>query len=343
VNVDKGTAETEHLQAGSYTIGRIPVKVTADSAQLLGPLHGILRPWAAGEAENPFHLHVRYGSEPSSWRGESLRLFWGGMLRSGVQGEYYAAAGRRIVHLPERAWGRLDFEQRVVEIVCGPGQEGCAYDGCLIPLLCELLAYQGHYVIHAASLAFERQGESGGILLAGVSGAGKTTAALALAHAGMMLLSDDTSFVESPGPNGSKVGLWGLQLPCKVHDNTRRLLPWLDMCPATAARTGQETRMDVTAAVGDSTGIVADSRLVLLLGPRSGSRHVLERLDRAQAMMQLTSENIRAYEHRANGTAGNAFRALGQLVAQCDVYRLSVGVSLADLAEQILSLPGRCA
>jgi len=98
--------------------------------------------------------------------------------------------------------------------------------------------------------------------------------------------------------------------------------------------------MDVATAIGDSTGIVADPRLVLLLGPRSGGRHTLERLDKTKAMMRLTSENIRAYEHRADGTAGNAFRALGQLIAQCDVYRLSVGEPLAGLAEQILSLPG---
>jgi len=226
-----------------------------------------------------------------------------------------------------------------MDIVCEPGQEVSSYDGCLIPLLCELLAYHGHFVIHAASLAFERQGSMAGILLAGVSGAGKTTAALALARAGMKLLSDDTSFIESDGASGARVGLWGLQLPCKVLDNTRRLLPWLDACPV-PARTQGEIRMDVTTVIGDSTGIVADPRLVLLLGPRSGGRHTLERLDKTDAMVRLTRENIRAYEHRADGTAGNAFRALGQLIAQCDVYRLSVGEPLAGLAEQILSLPG---
>jgi len=341
MRVNKGAAETGCSRVNCFTIGRIPVKVTSDPVQLLGPVKDVLRPCPQGDGESPFHLHMRYGSEPSGWRNESLRLFWGGMLRGGIPSEYYAAPGQRIMRLPERAWGRLDFEQRVMEIVCGPGQEGCAYEGCLLPLLCELLAYHGHFVIHAASLAFERQGEMVGVLLAGVSGAGKTTAALALAHAGMALLSDDMSLIESSGPSGSGVGLWGLQLPCKVHDNTRRLLPWLDTCPATPARTQGETRLDVTAAIGESTGIVADPRLVLLLGPRSGGRHMLERLDKTQAMMQLTSENIRVYEHRADGTPGNAFRALGQLVAQCDVYRLRVGESLSGLAEQIRNLPGR--
>lgn len=340
MSVSKGPAEIVCPHADCFTIGRIPISVTPDSVQFLGPMQGVLCPCANRSEENPFHLHVRYGSEPAGWKDGSLRLFWGGVLRSGIASEYYAAAGRRIVHLPGRAWGRLDFEQRVMEIVCGPGQEGCAYDGCLVPLLCELLAYHGHFVIHAASLAFERRGEMVGVLLAGVSGAGKTTAALALAHAGMALLTDDMSFIESPRSDGSRVRLWGLQLPCKVHDNTCRLLPWLDACPAKSARAQEEIRLDVRAAIGESTGIVADPRLVLLLGPRSAGRHVLERLDKTQAMMRLTRENLRAFEHRGDGTPGDTFRALGRLVAQCDIYRLSVGEPLSDLAEQLRSLPG---
>jgi hypothetical protein len=98
--------------------------------------------------------------------------------------------------------------------------------------------------------------------------------------------------------------------------------------------------MDVAEAIGESTGIVADPHLVLLLEPRSHGRHVLERMDKTQAMMRLTRENVRAFEHHADGTPGNAFRALGQLVAQCDVYRLSVGEPLSGLAEPICGLAG---
>lgn len=327
-------------QTDHFTIGRIPVQVTSDSPRLLGPVQDVLRVCAAGSAQDAFHLCVRYGSEPPAWKTESLRLFWSGLLRGGIASEYYTAAGYRVVCVPGRAWGRLDFEQRRLEIVCRPGQEGCVYDGCLTPLLCELLAHQGHFVIHAASLAFEWRGEMAGILLAGISGAGKTTTSLALAHGGMVLLADDMSFVEAAGVNGSRVSLWGLQLTCKVHDNTRRLLPWLEACPAKAARVEGETCMDVTSAVGESAGVVADPRLVLLLGPRSKGEHVLMPLDKTQAMMKLTSENIRAYEHRADGSAGNAFRALGRLVAQCEVYRLCVGQPLSTLAERIRGLLG---
>jgi hypothetical protein len=371
------TAESVCPQANHFTIGRIPIQVTSDSPRLLGPIQEVLRPRAGAGGQAPFHLFARYGSEPSGWQEEAPTLFWSGLLRGSIPSEYYTAVGHRVVCVPGRAWGRLDFEQRRLEIVCRPGQEGCVTDGCLIPLLCELLAHQGHFVIHSASLAFRWQGEMAGILLAGVSGAGKTTTALALAHAGMVLLADDMSFIESPGPDGCvaavpsascragraaaflsgaalesragcprhepatpRVGLWGLQLTCKVHDNTRRLLPWLDACPAKAARVEGETCMDVTNVVGESTGVMADPRLLLLLGPRSKGDHVLLPLDKTQAMMRLTSENIRAYEHRAEGSAGNAFRALGQLVAQCQVYRLCVGEPLSSLADRIRSLLG---
>jgi hypothetical protein len=322
-------------QTDHFIIGRIPITIAPDSARLLGPVRDVLRFCAGDPDPDPFHLCLRYGSEPSAWKTESLRLFWSGLLRGGIPSEYYTSMGHRVVRVPGRAWGRLDFEARTLEIVCRPGQEGCVYDGCLTPLLCELLAHQGHYVIHAASLAFPWRGEMAGILLAGVSGAGKTTTSLALAHAGMLLLADDMSFVEFPGPNRPRAGLWGLQLTCKVHDNTRRLLPWLDACPAKAARVEGETCMDVTKAVGESAGVVADPRLLLLLGPRSKGEHVLMPLGKTQAMTKLTGENIRAYEHRADGSAGHAFRALGQLVAQCDVYRLCVGEPLSTLAERI--------
>jgi hypothetical protein len=267
-----------------------------------------------------------------------LRLFWSGRLRGDILSEFYAAREGRVTRVPGRAWGCLDFQRRTLEIVCRPGQEGCVYDGCLTPLLCELLAHLGHFVIHAASLAMEWQGSRVGVLLAGVSGAGKTTTSLALAHAGMTLLADDMSFIESRGSDGDRVGLWGLQLTCKVHDNTRRLLPWLDACPAGPARVDGETCVHVAEAVGDSAGVVADPRLLLLLGPRSNGNHVLMPLDKTLAMTTLTRENIRAYEHRADGSAGLAFRALGQLVAQCRTCRLCVGEPLSTLAAQIRGL-----
>lgn len=327
-------------QTERFTIGRIPVAVTSDSVRLLGPVQGVLRPCGADGGVDPFHLCVRYGPEPSGWRDPSLALFWRGLLRGGIPSEYYTAPGLRVVSVPGRAWGRLDLRRRDLDIVCRPGQEGCVYDGCLTPLLCELLAYHGHFVIHAASLAFEQQDGRAGILLAGASGAGKTTTALALARAGMLLLADDMSFVECPPPGfgTDRVGLWGLQLVCKVHDNTRRLLPWLDTCSARPARVEGETCMDVTNAVGDSAGVVADPRLLLLLEPRSRGDHAFRPVGKTEAMIRLTGENVRAYEHGADGPAGGAFRALGRLVAQCDVYRLCVGEPLSTLAGRIRSL-----
>jgi len=324
-------------RAECFTLGRVPVTVASDSLRLLGPVQDVLRPCGEDGGGNPIHLCMRYGPEPSGWKNESLCLFWHGLLRGGMPSEYYTAPGQRVISVPGRAWGRLDVQRRKLEIVCRPGQEGCVYDGCLTPLLCELLAFHGHFVIHAASLAFARDGERAGVLLAGVSGAGKTTTALALARAGRLLLADDMSFIECPrgGLATDRVGLWGLLPVCRVHDNTRRLLPWLDTCPARPARMEGETCVDVTHAVGDSAGVVADPRLLLLLGPRSKGDHVLMPLDKTEAMIRLTSENIRAYEHRAEGPAGNAFRALGRLVAQCHVYCLCVGAPLSALADRI--------
>lgn len=307
---------------------------------MLGPVQGVLRPRKPLGHEHPFHLHLRYGSEPSGWKTDSLRLFWSGLLRGDIPSELHTDSTGRVTRVPGRAWGRLDFECRTMEIVCRPGQEGCVYDGCLTPLLCELLAHLGHFVIHGASLATDRQGDKVGVLLTGVSGAGKTTTSLALAHSGMTLLADDMSFIEACDTNADRVKLWGLLLTCKVHDNTRRLLPWLREFPGGPSRMEGETCVDVVGAAGDSAGVVADPRLLLLLGPRTQGNHVLMPLDKTQAITTLTRENLRAYEHRAQGPAGNAFRAIGRLVAQCDVYRLCVGEPLSTLADRIGGLLG---
>jgi hypothetical protein len=326
-------------------IGPIPVSFESDSTELLGPLEGVFRPWSGGRAAGAFRLRLRYGDPgpAESLRGDALRLFWSGTLRGGIPCQCYSGVGCRLVCLPGRAWGRLDIKRRTLEIICKSGQEACLYDGCLIPLLCELLASQGHFVIHAASLASDRRNESPGVLVAGSSGTGKTTTALALAHAGLVLLADDTSFLESAGPDGGEVRIWGWRLPCKVHENTRRILPWLQGCPSRPARTDGETLVDTTGVVGESTGRTARPRLLLLLGPRYPGDHVLEPLDRTQAMVRLTSENVRAYECGAQGPAGAAFRTLGQLVAQCDVYHLHVGTPLSTLAGEIHELLGRSA
>jgi hypothetical protein len=71
--------------------------------------------------------------------------------------------------------------------------------------LMELLERHGLFSLHAACLATE---DGGGALIAGPSGAGKSTLALALARAGMHLVSDDIVFL-SLGNGGAAVRALG--------------------------------------------------------------------------------------------------------------------------------------
>jgi len=318
---------------GHYVLHGVSLKIASESALLLGPVRSVLRSRPESLPDGAFTLRLRYGrSEPSRLlRAAEFKLFWEGTLPDGSLCAYYSTGGQRIAHLSGRGWGRLNLDERTMDVVCAPGQEGSLYDGCFVPLLCELLAHHGQFVVHAASLATEGPDGPLGVLLAGPSGAGKTTTALALARAGMILLTDDASFVESAGA----VHLRGWRLPCKVHDRTARMLPWLRNCPGGPARTERERLVDVTNVVRAPDDVVAIPRLILLLGPRIGGPHRWEAVGKVEALAQLTRENVRAYEHRA---AGRAFQTLGELVSQCDVYRLRVGTPLESLAEQILGL-----
>lgn len=60
------------------------------------------------------------------------------------------------------------------------------------PAMMELLKGTGLFSIHASAVAHEK----GGLLLCGPSGSAKSTLSLALARAGLGLLSDDTCFVQ---------------------------------------------------------------------------------------------------------------------------------------------------
>ena len=68
--------------------------------------------------------------------------------------------------------------------------------------LMELMERRGRFSLHAACLAAGSDPDAPGVLIAGPSGAGKSTLTLALARAGLALLSDDVVFLDQPETGG---------------------------------------------------------------------------------------------------------------------------------------------
>ena len=110
------------------------------------------------------------------------------------QALYFAASQQLYIDFPERGRALCDLERGEVRVSYPESETGnagwLAYPCFTIPLA-ELLKRHGLYMAHAAGLSLDGQG----LLLAGASGAGKTTLTIALLRAGFGFLGDDTLFL----------------------------------------------------------------------------------------------------------------------------------------------------
>jgi hypothetical protein len=324
----------------SYDVHGLGLNVEVESELLARPVDRLLGPFATDACgERPFSFRIEYGIPgPGGPPPEGMRLFWEGELPGGIEMAFYTGDGVRLAVQPGEASVRIDLERRQGRAIVRPGAEGAVGYGCLIPVLSAFLAEVGHHVVHAASLGLPDSEGGGAVLVAGEAGAGKTTTALALAGAGLELLTDDASVVTADGVGKGAVRVWGLPRACKVHDRTLAMLPWLADIPRIPCGNSGEHILELENVSRvdphDEWGV----RLVLLSDGPNPDRHRLTRLDRVAALMRLTGENVRAVDPRSEGSAGRAFAVLAKLVAGCPAYALSAGPDVTALPDQILPL-----
>jgi len=206
--------------------------------------------------------------------------------------------------------------------------------GCLTPMLCAFLGQAGQHVIHAACLSAGGD-EPRAVLVCGPSGSGKTTAALAMAHGGLALMSDDATFIRRDDAGG--LFLWGLPRPCKVHRRTFDLCPHLRDLPSRPAPTGEESVIDMSVLAADSPRL-ARPGVILLMDRRNDIEHRFTGVDKLTVLARLTRENVRSGDHYVQGPARDAFAAIAELVRAGRAYLLSVGPDLAGLAPAVLAI-----
>jgi hypothetical protein len=299
----------------------------------------LLGPFAANSrGERPFSFRLEYGIPGSGHPApDGLTLFWEGDLPGGIPLVYYTGDGVRLAVQPDAAAVRIDLKHREARAIVRPGAEEAVGYGCLIPVLTAFLPEAGHHIVHAASLRLPDSEGGGAVMVTGEAGAGKTTASLALAGAGMELLTDDASVLTGADP-GEPVRIWGLPRACKVHDRTLRMLPWLADIPRQPCVTPGEHVLELRNVTRVDPRDEWRMRLILLSDGPNPDSHRLTRLDRLTALTRLTSENVRAVDTRSDGSAGRAFGVLARLVAECPAYALSAGPDVGSLANEILPL-----
>jgi len=323
----------------AFSIHGVRLTYRADTTALVRRLRAMIGPFEvrAGSEPEDFLLEVLH--EPGPYAPAAppgMAEHWRGQLPDGTPAVWYRGAGAQETVLPGRARMRLTDRAAVVRVA--PDADWCLNLGCILPALCIFLGRRGHYVIHAASLSVEAAGRRRGLLLSGRSGLGKTTTALALAHAGMQLHTDDATFLHAPEGAPDAARIWGLPRPCKVHRHTIELMPWLRPHCIGNRTLDDEHMVELAALAGPGALERAEPALVLFLEQRNPHAHRLRPLPKVEAVTRLVDENVRAVDPRAQGPAGRAFRAMAEMLGRCDTYALSVGPDLPTLHQLIRPL-----
>jgi len=180
-------------------------------------------------------------------------------------------------------------------------------------VLMEALKRHARFALHAACLS--RDGRA--VLIAGASGAGKTTLALALALAGLDFLSDDLVFLQPRG-NGP-VRVLGFADAVGITTETQRLLPELCAGSDRAAEPGFPKRLHRMEDLVATRIVTAGEPFAVVFPDTTGSqRGRLEPLDPGDALLRLVPDVLLTDAARSRAHLA----AIADLTGQVSCHRL---------------------
>jgi hypothetical protein len=191
-----------------------------------------------------------------------------------------------------------------------------------LPLV-EMLKRRGLYSVHAAGLALEGRA----VLLAGPTGAGKSTLTIALARGGFEVLGDDVVFVSE---GDGELRLLAFPDELDVTDETVRLFPEFGFLLEQPRRQGWSKRQ-LRAAELPSAGLRLEAEpavVVVLAERRDSSESAVAPVARTDALLELVP-NVLLTDP---ASSQRHLDALDALVRASECYLLEAGADFDALA-----------
>jgi hypothetical protein len=192
------------------------------------------------------------------------------------------------------------------------------YKQALFISLYQHLRYRGLHLIHASAIS--RHGQA--ILIAGSSGAGKTTAMLRCVQAGFQYLSDDSTLVTRGAAGSGAARAVTLLSALHVTDQTLAWFPELapHVSPAASARGKRLVMID---AVYPGC-VTLESQVSLILVPQitGEARSSVAHVSKAKLLSDMLPYSLDLAD---GATAGQQLAFLAELLETTPTFRLNLG------------------
>jgi hypothetical protein len=228
---------------------------------------------------------------------------------------YFQSSQQLFIEVPGRASALCDHATRHVSVsysTAEPDPAALLSQAFFTIPLAEMLKQFGLFMVHAAGMSLAGKG----LLVAGQSGAGKTTLTLALLRGGFEFLADDTVFLTG------KNRIMAFPDECAITAQTAEFFPELQLLQGVTKTNGTPKHpFCVSRLFGIKPCWECLPQVIVFPKPSPVRQSILTPMPKADALIELMCNVLRTEPHASQAHLD----ALATLVKSCQCYRLQTG------------------